>query len=189
MARKIRIDMTGLRYGRLIGIEFSHRAGSHAHWRFLCDCGNETTVDGTAVRAGKTASCGCLHREICAERLTTHGRRAKKRHDPTYRAWQEINTFCTNRESSRYRDFGARGIRVCPAWSKDFQAFLADLGERPAGRILVLIDPRQDFAPGNCRWALVRSRSRRARDGAKRRLEEIGATPAWAVSPERIAMI
>jgi hypothetical protein len=33
-----------------------------------------------------------------------------------------------------------------------------DLGERPAGRILVLIDLRQDFAPGNCRWALVRNR-------------------------------
>jgi hypothetical protein len=183
MARKLRIDMTGLRCGRLVGIEFSHRAGSHAHWRFLCDCGNETTVDGTAVRAGKTASCGCLHREICAARLTTHGRRAKKRHDPTYRAWQEIHTFCTNPESPRYRDFGARGIRVCPAWRADFETFLADLGERPADHILVRIDPHQDFRPGNCRWAPLRSRSRRALEGAQRR----GDLSAFQDSSARLA--
>ena len=174
MARKMRIDMTGLRYGRLVGIDFSHRRGSHAHWRFICDCGNETTVDGTAVRAGKTASCGRLHREICAARLTKHGRRAKKRHDATYRAWQEISTFCSNPESPRYRDFGARGVRVCPTWNADFETFLADMGERPIGRMLVRIDPHKDFEPGNCRWALVRTRSRRAIDGAKRRSEGIG---------------
>jgi hypothetical protein len=174
MARKIRIDMTGLRYGRLVGIDFSHRSGGHAHWRFICDCGNETTADGTAVRAGNTASCGCLHREICAARLLKHGRRAKKRHDPTYRAWQEINTLCSNPESPRYRDFGARGIRVCPTWSSDFEAFLADMRERPADRILVRIDLHGDFEPGNCRWAPVRTRSRRAREGAQRRAEGVG---------------
>lgn len=174
MGRKIRIDMTGLRYGRLVGIDFSHRHGGHAHWRFRCDCGNETTVDGTAVRAGKTASCGCLHREICAARLLRHGRRARRRHDPTYRAWQEINTFCTNPASPRYRDFGGRGIRVCPGWRADFEAFLADMGERPPGRMLVRTDPHEDFAPGNCRWAPVRTRAHRARDGARRRAEPAG---------------
>jgi len=167
--------MTGLRFGRLVGIDFSHRSGSHAHWLFLCDCGAETTADGTAVRAGKTQSCGCLHREICAARLLKHGRRAKKRHDPTYRAWQEINTLCANPDSPRYRDFGARGVRVCADWVADFEAFLADMGERPVGRMLSRIECSKNFEPGNCRWVAVRTRSHRAIEGAHRRAE--GAAP------------
>ncbi len=165
MPRKMRIDMTGLRFGRLIGIGFSHQQGGHAHWLFQCDCGSETIAKGAAVRAGKTSSCGCLHREISADRLLRHGWRAEKRHDPTYRAWQEINTFCTNPSSPRYRDFGAAGIAVCPAWSLDFENFLADMGERPSGTILMRIDNRADFEPSNCRWATLRTRSRRAIDG------------------------
>jgi hypothetical protein len=162
VARKERIDMVGVRHGRLVGLEFHETRRNHAHWLFQCDCGETTVVNGAAVRAGKTASCGCLHREICAERLTVHGHRAKKRHDPTYRAWQQINTFCSNAASPRFRDFGALGIAVCPAWTGDFEAFLTDMGERPAYTILTRLDSMSDFTPGNCLWAVVRSRAARA---------------------------
>lgn len=174
MARKVRIDMTGLRFGRLVGIDFSHRKGNHAHWLFQCDCGNETIADGTAVRAGNTQSCGCLHREVSADRLLRHGRRAGKRHDATYRAWQEINTVCSNPASPRYRDFGAVGIDVCPAWKGDFGQFLADMGERPAGTILTRIYRLADFEPSNCRWIRLHTRSRRALDGHARRRASVG---------------
>lgn len=166
MARKVRIDMTGLRYGRLVGVAFSHTSRSgRAQWLFSCDCGSEHLADGGNVRSGGTASCGCLHREVCAARLTVHGRRAAKRHDSTYRAWQEINTYCGNSASPRYRDFGGAGLRVCAAWAGDFERFLRDMGERPADTVLVRIDAMADFQPGNCRWAGVRPRSERAVSG------------------------
>ena len=185
MGRKIRIEMAGLRYGRLVGIEFSHTSGGHAHWRFACDCGNETVADGTNVRAGTTASCGCWHREISAARLRKHSHRAGRRHGPTYRAWQEINTFCNNAGSARYSDFGGRRIRVCNAWKIDFEAFLANLGDRPAGQMLVRADPEADFAPGNCSWAPVPSRSQRALAGKRRQVHgdaarlEAGSCHGW----------
>jgi hypothetical protein len=131
-------------------------------------CGETTIADGTAVRAGKTASCGCLHREVSAARLLKHGRRATRRHDATYRAWQEINTYCSNPASFRYRDFGGQGIAVAPEWASDFERFLEDMGERPDGTILELIDRCGDFGPSNCRWARLRPRSVRAREGARR---------------------
>ena len=165
MPRKIRIDMTGLRYGRLVGIAFSHAQDGHAHWLFACDCGVEAVIKGTSVRLGRTASCGCLHSEISAERLTTHGRRAARRHDPTYRAWQEINSSCTDANAPRFRVHGAKGIAVCPRWRTDFTAFLADMGERPAGTKLDRIDPAADFGPGNCRWSELVRRARRATEG------------------------
>lgn len=157
--------MTGLRYGRLTGVEYSHTQCSHAYWLFACDCGARVIVNGAAVRAGKTESCGCLHREVSAERLTVHGRRAGKRHDATYRAWQEINNACTDPNAPPFRDHGALGIAVCPAWRTDFEAFLADMGERPARTKLSRIDIDGDFTPDNCRWTLLASRADRALAG------------------------
>ncbi len=167
--------MVGLRFGRLLGVAYHDTPRHHAYWRFKCDCGETTIANGAAVRAGRTQSCGCLHREISAERLTLHGHRAKKRHDPTYRAWQQINTYCTNTASPRFRDFGAQGIAVAPRWAENYELFLADMGERPPGKILVRLDPNRDFMPGNCRWATVRSRSLRAIEG--RRRETVIAPP------------
>jgi hypothetical protein len=168
MPRKLRIDMTGFRQGRLMGLEYSHSHGGHAYWLFACDCGNETVAKGASVRMGRTSSCGCLHKEISAERLITHGRRIAKRHDATYRAWQEINNACTDRQSPRYRDHGALGIRVCSAWKADFMTFLADMGERPSGTKLSRLDPDSDFSRSNCRWTTLAPRAHRAVMGWER---------------------
>ena len=162
MARRDRIDMVGVRCGRLVGLSYVETGRQHAHWLFLCDCGETTIADGAAVRYGKTASCGCLHREVCAARLTKHGHRAAKRHNTTYRAWQQINTYCTNTGSPRYRDFGAKGIAVDPRWSSDYEAFLADMGERPQGTILDRRNKADHFRADNCLWVAVRPRSVRA---------------------------
>lgn len=87
MGRRVLIDMTGVRHGRLLGIPYAHRGPSgHAHWRFLCDCGTMVTLDGSRVRSGNTTSSGCRHRELSAARLLVHGHRAAKRHDGTFRA-------------------------------------------------------------------------------------------------------
>ena len=186
---KIRIDMTGLRYGRLVGICFSHRNRSgHAQWLFACDCGKEVTADGSSVRGGSTASCGCLHRELSAARLVIHGRRAAKRNDPTYRAWQTMNDACGNPGSPRFRKFGALGICVHSAWREDFTAFVADMGERPAATMLDRHDRSADFRPGNCLWVAVRSRSERAKEArsaeqrASAHRAAAAASPAYAVA-------
>ena len=150
--RKVRIDMVGVRHGRLVGLSFVETGRQHAHWRFQCDCGEITIADGAAVRAGRTTSCGCMHSELSAARLTVHGHRAGRRHDPTYRAWQQIKAYCTHPANPRFREFGGRGIGVDPRWVTDFEAFLADLGERPVGTVLGRLDPEDDFRPGNCCW-------------------------------------
>ena len=170
MSYRILIDMTGVRQGRLVGLAFSHRSRSgHAHWLFACDCGTEVVVNGSAVRAGNTTSCGCAHREISAARLLVHGRRASKRHDATYRAWQAMNADCKNPNASGYDRCGARGVGVWAAWRGDFQQFLQDLGERPDNAILARADDGADFMPTNCFWAQARSRKARAASGWLRR--------------------
>ena len=170
MSRKVRIDMRGLRFGRLVGIGYTHTHSGRAFWLFQCDCGEETIANGTAVRAGRTASCGCLHREVSAARLQTHGRRACKRHDATYRAWQEMKNACSDPASPKYAAHGRLGTIVCGPWSEAFEAFLSDMGERPNGTKLARIDACGNFTADNCEWIPVEPRSARARSGWLRRI-------------------
>ena len=170
MGRRVLIDMTGLRYGRLLGIAYSHRGSSgHAHWHFLCDCGTSVTVDGTRVRAGNTTSCGCRHRELSAARLLVHGHRAAKRHDDTYRAWQSMKDGCYNPASPRYGSAGAYGIEVCPEWLNDYERFFADMGRRTPGTTLERVDAAGDYTRHNCAWRPTETRATRAARGWARR--------------------
>ncbi len=158
--------MEGRRYGRLVGVAYSHTSpGGRAYWHFDCDCGGTLIADGCNVRAGNTASCGCLHREICAERLTVHGHRARKYHGPTYRSWQLLHDGARTPASSAWVSIGALGLTPCSAWASSFERFLHDMGERPAGTGLVRIDPSRGFEPGNCRWSPIDDRSVRASKG------------------------
>ena len=59
------IDLTGQIFGRLTVIEFSHTTKTNgAHWKCLCECGNETIVYSSLLRTKNTRSCGCLSKEM-----------------------------------------------------------------------------------------------------------------------------
>lgn len=170
MSRRVLIDMTGVRHGRLVGISMSHRGPfGHAHWHFVCDCGTLVTADASRVRSGNTTSCGCRHREISAARLLVHGHRAARRHDQTYCAWQAMKNGCYNSSSDRFTHIGRRGIRVCPEWRNDYERFLADMGRRPAGTTLERLDTNSDYGKANCIWRATDTRSTRAMKGWERR--------------------
>lgn len=56
-------DLVGKRYGRLIVTAREANALKHTRWRCRCDCGAETVVYGSALKQGRTKSCGCLRKE------------------------------------------------------------------------------------------------------------------------------
>lgn len=72
---------------------------------------------------------------------------------PLLGTWHMMIARCENPNHNSYRYYGARGVSVCPRWRADFWAFVADVGERPAGCTLDRIDPEGDYEPGNVRWA------------------------------------
>ena len=95
---------------------------------------------------------------------TKHGHSSKNgKLSLTYISWQNMKQRCQNPNHSRFKDWGARDIKVCERW-QDFTNFLADMGEKPEGLTLDRINNDGDYEPGNCRWATWKEQRRNQRE-------------------------
>lgn len=165
-----KVDLVGQRFGRLLVVK---HAGANRHrqslFRCVCDCGAEVVTLGPSLTSGRTSSCGCVQRERAALRLARHNHsraRAGRRPSPTYKTWRSMVERCTDQKAVGFRLYGGRGITVCARWLGEhgFENFLADMGERPAGKTLDRFPNRDgDYEPGNCRWATAKEQARNTR--------------------------
>jgi hypothetical protein len=99
---------------------------------------------------------------------------------PTYDSWKNMMRRCLNPKHKTYSCYGGRGITVCERW-KTFENFLADMGEKPAGKTLGRINNNEGYEPFNCRWE-----TRQEQNNNTRRLRlfyrhgEIDTLAGWA---------
>jgi hypothetical protein len=133
------LHLGGQVFGRLTVL----RRANDAKWMCRCECGKVTYVVTTNLRRGNSRSCGCAQ----VQALLKHGGSGTPEHE----TWRGMRSRCRDSGSAVYRNYGARGISVCPEW-EDFVVFLKDMGQRPYGYDLDRIDNSRGYSKDNCRW-------------------------------------
>ncbi len=152
------LDITGMKFGRLIVVGYVGQPQNDkgSRWLCRCECGGETITRSTALKGGHTVSCGCLRLEAVRKHLDSNS--------SEYRTWDAMKRRCCNETTKHFEHYGGRGIKVCDRWRDSYSNFLADMGRRPSPKhSLDRIDNNGDYELANCRWTLqtiqIRNRS------------------------------
>lgn len=141
------IDLTGRKFGRIsVVCRVEDRIKGRPSYRCLCECGNESVVSATALRTGKTISCGCYNKE----RRVSHGLYGT----PEYKTLIRMIQRCEYPNNDNYKHYGAKGIKVCLEWRHNPQKFLEDMGKQPSKHHSIdRIDTNKGYSPDNCKWS------------------------------------
>ena len=84
-----------------------------------------------------------------------HGYRSPSKTIPEYNIWRSIKQRCKNKNHKSYKDYGARGIKICKRWDDSFLNFLIDMGLRPNENYSInRINNDGNYCKSNCEWAL-----------------------------------
>lgn len=79
---RIRVDITGQRFGKLVALRDSGVSNGHNRmWICRCDCGNYATVRSSYLTKNRTKSCGCWKSE-CNSKERSHLWRGGKSFEP-----------------------------------------------------------------------------------------------------------
>lgn len=143
------IDLSKKRFGKWVVLRRQPTKMKVTVFLCECDCGTIRPVKSGDLIQGKSLSCGCLHNELIANRNYKHGLSDTR----VYRIWANMISRCTNKKTDHYKDYGGRGISVCPEWF-NFTQFFHDMGYPPTNKHSIdRINNMGNYVKSNCKWS------------------------------------
>lgn len=123
---------------------------------FVCSfCGNEFSARISYIRSGHTKGCGC-HRGKYVHGLYKHR---------LYVIWADMKQRCYNINNTSYKNYGARGVKICSDWKNNFMCFYTWAINNGYDNALTVdrINCAGDYCPENCRFSTKTIQSRNKR--------------------------
>jgi len=178
MPFRVKIDLTGQRFGRLTVLRDSgKRVSGHVVWVCRCKCGRkQVKVISSNLKNASTRSCGCLSKEQMRTLGRSRIKHGESHKSKLYITWTNLKRKCYNLNALNYDKYGGREIRVCKEWlSKqgyiNFRAWALNHGYSQDLHDLVIdrLDHRRNYyGPENCLF-LTKSESTKKRIQRKQR--------------------
>ena len=159
----------GGHFGRWEVLDFKFKKSKkNKNLRFClckCVCGRVKLVGSYELLNGESKSCGCLHKEVVGKINYKHGLFINRKIPREYDVYKQMRQRCYNKNHISYKNYGARGIKVCDRWKESFLNFLEDMGPRPGDTYsLERKDNNIDYTPGNCIWILRKNQNKNKRN-------------------------
>lgn len=149
-----KINMIGRKFGRLMVLSDNNiRQNKRIMWLCICDCGVQLYVRGDHLQQKATQSCGC-----------TKGDSHNMSKTKTYITWCNMISRCVNPNNKHYKNYGDRGIKVCPRWLNSFTNFFKDMGKHPTNMFIDRKNNNKGYSPSNCRWVTRKQNQRNMRN-------------------------
>ena len=172
----------GDRVNRLIILELYNvyeHGQNKTYAKCECDCGNITKVKLTAIKQEEVKSCGCLKAEKASQRMTEYNSAFHGLSDSRlYKILAGMKNRCYNTKQYSYKDYGARGIKICDEWMSDFKAFYDWAMNHGYKDTLTIerLDVDGDYKPDNCTWITRREQAANKRNSCPIILTAFGET-------------
>lgn len=124
---------------------------NHTYCKIQCKCGHISAIKISQLNFnGKK----CRHCASAKRQIHNHKYRDREDYKILYNRFKSTINRCYNISTDAYKDYGARGIKICDEWLNDFTKYYewAISNGFSKDKSLDRIDVNGDYCPQNCRF-------------------------------------
>lgn len=150
-------DLTNQKFNKLTVMSLAFKTENyHYVWICKCECGATKAVSTSHLKNGGVKTCG---NRLCKTGRKTHG----MSHTRLYRIWRAMIERCTCETNVGYKNYGGRGIKVCPQWLEFINFYSEMKSGYKEGLSIDRVNNDGDYCLVNCKWSTPREQNNNRR--------------------------